>query len=73
MPLPTAGELIALRSKPLVSVSPDATARAAVLTMEENDIGFLPVIKGGKLVGVLSERDIARGVVLHHRAEVRSS
>lgn len=38
--------------------------------MEENDIGFLPVINGGKLVGVLSERDIARGMVLHHRTGV---
>jgi CBS domain-containing protein len=71
MPLPTAGELIAQRSKPLVSVSPDTTARAALSTMEENDIGFLPVLNDGKLVGVLSERDIARGVVLHHRTGVR--
>ena len=71
MPLPTAGELIAQASKPLVSVSPDATARAALLTMEENDIGFLPVLDGGQLVGVLSERDIARGMVLHHRTGVR--
>jgi CBS domain-containing protein len=70
MPLPTAGELIAQSAKPLVSVSPDATARAALLTMEENDIGFLPVLDGGKLVGVLSERDIARGMVLHHRTQV---
>ena len=71
MPLPTAGELIAQRSKPLVSVSPDTTARAALRTMEENDIGFLPVLNGEELVGVVSERDIARGVVLHHRTGVR--
>jgi CBS domain-containing protein len=71
MPLPTAGELIAQRSKPLVSVSPDTTARAALLTMDEKDIGFLPVLDGGKMVGVLSERDIARGMVLHHRTGVR--
>ena len=71
MPLPTASELIAQRSKPLVSVSPDTTAHAALRTMEENDIGFLPVLNGGKLMGVLSERDIARGVVLHHRTGVR--
>ena len=71
MPLPTAGELIAQRSNPLVSVSPDTTTRAALLTMEENDIGFLPVLNGGKLVGVVSERDIARGMVLHDRTGVR--
>ena len=71
MPLPTAGELIAQRSKPLVSISPDTTARAALSAMEENDIGFLPVLNAGKLVGVLSERDIARGMVLQHRTGVR--
>ena len=71
MPFPTAGELVAQRSKALVSVSPDTTARAALSTMEENDIGFLPVMNGGELIGVLSERDIARGMVLHHRTGVR--
>jgi CBS domain-containing protein len=39
--------------------------------MEENDIGFLPVLDGQSLVGVVSERDIARGVILQHRAAVR--
>ena len=71
MPLPTAGELVAQRSTPLCSVAPDATAHAALLAMEENDIGFLPVLDGEKLVGVLSERDLARGMVLHHRTGVR--
>ncbi len=32
--------------------------------MEEKDIAFLPVLEGEKLVGVVSERDIARGVIL---------
>lgn len=63
MPFATAGELVANRPRPLVSV-PGATARAALRVMEENDIGFLPVLEEGKLVGVVSERDIACGVVL---------
>ena len=39
--------------------------------MEEKDIGFLPVLEAEKLVGVVSERDIARGVILHHRTLLR--
>ena len=71
MPFTTAGELIAAKRQPLVSVAPGATARAALRVMEEKDIGFLPVLDGEKLVGVVSERDIARGVILQHRTAVR--
>jgi CBS domain-containing protein len=63
MPFTTAGELIAAKRQPLVSVGPGATARAALRVMEEKDIGFLPVLDGEKLVGVVSERDIASGVI----------
>ena len=71
MPFATAGELIAHKRRPLVSISPDTTARDALRAMEENDIGFLPVLEGEKLAGVVSERDIARGVILQHRVIVR--
>lgn len=40
----------------------DSIARAAQ-TMGDNDVGFLPVLDGGKIVGVVTDRDIAiRGV-----------
>jgi CBS domain-containing protein len=40
----------------------DSIARAAQ-TMGENDVGFLPVLDGRKIVGVVTDRDIAiRGV-----------
>ncbi len=71
MPFATAGELIAQKRRSLVTVSPDATALAALREMEENDIAFLPVLECEKLVGVVSERDIARGAILQHRAVVR--
>ena len=71
MPFATAGELIAQKRRPLVSISPAAMAREALREMEEKDIAFLPVLEGGKLVGVVSERDIARGVILQYRAAVR--
>jgi len=71
MPFSTAGELLARQKQHLVTTSPDATAREALERMKEKDIGFLPVLEHGKLVGVVSERDIARGVILQHRTRVR--
>jgi CBS domain-containing protein len=71
MPFATAGALIAEKGQPVVSVSPGATALAALGQMEQKDIAFLPVLEGEKLVGVVSERDIACGVLLRQRTEVR--
>lgn len=57
-----------LSSKPEVfSVDPDATVLDALRLMEERNIGALLVMKGGRLVGIFSERDYARRMVLHGR------
>lgn len=42
--------------------STDSIAQAA-RSMADNDVGFLPVLEGSKLVGVVTDRDVAvRGV-----------
>src|SRR5689334_10866755 len=71
MPFPTAGELLMQKRQSLVVVAPGTTAVAALREMEKKDIAFLPVVEGGKLVGVVAERDIARGVIVHGRTLVR--
>jgi CBS domain-containing protein len=71
MPFATAGELLMQKRQSVVTISPGASAIDALREMEEKDIGFLPVVEGGKLVGVLAERDIARGVILRSRTLVR--
>jgi len=71
MPFATAGELLLQKRQFVVVVAPGTTAVAALREMEEKDIAFLPVVEGGKLVGVVAERDIARGVILHSRTLVR--
>ena len=71
MPFATAGELLMQKRQTVVTVSPGATAIAALREMEEKDIAFLPVTEGGKLVGVVAERDIARGVILRGHTLVR--
>jgi CBS domain-containing protein len=62
MPFATASELLARKTWPVVSIPPDAGPGYAARLMLGNDIGFLPVIEGGRLVGVLSERDLIRSV-----------
>ncbi|HEX9010876.1 MAG TPA: CBS domain-containing protein [Holophagaceae bacterium] len=50
--------------KPLVSVGPDDTVFTALTLLAQHDIGALVVLAGGRLVGIFSERDYARKIVL---------
>ncbi|NLW08703.1 MAG: CBS domain-containing protein [Firmicutes bacterium] len=40
------------------TISPDATLEEAALIMRENNVGALPVVDNGKLVGIITESDI---------------
>ncbi|QIY80015.1 CBS domain-containing protein [Chromobacterium violaceum] len=59
-----------LDSKPtraLVYVTPDSTVFQALQVMAENDIGAVLVMESGDIVGIFSERDYARRIVLQGR------
>jgi signal-transduction protein with cAMP-binding, CBS, and nucleotidyltransferase domain len=56
------------RPRALWSVGPNDNVRTAMSVMAERDIGFLVVLDAGNMVGVLSERDCARRVVLDNRS-----
>src|SRR4051794_33240622 len=64
LPFPTVQDLIGKKTEPVLSVTPDSTVLAALEQMASKHIGFLPVIDGGRLAGVISERDCARRVLL---------
>jgi CBS domain-containing protein len=53
---------------PLVSVGPDDTVLAALTLLAQHDIGALLVLEGGRLVGIFSERDYARKIILKGKA-----
>src|ERR1700758_2099356 len=53
-----------LKSRSLWTVSPADNVLAAARIMAEKNIGFLVVMENGKIVGVLSERDCIRRVLL---------
>lgn len=44
----------------LITIGPEKTLKEAVDLMVKYNIGFLPVVEGGKLLGVLSESDVMR-------------
>ena len=50
------------------SLSPDATVYAAIAMMAEKAVGALLVMREGTLVGIISERDYARKVILQGRS-----
>ena len=52
----------------LYSISPIATVFEAIEMMSEHHVGALPVIQENKLVGIISERDYARKVILKDKS-----
>jgi CBS domain-containing protein len=52
------------KRKEIWDVSPDTSVFNALKIMAEKDIGAMPVMDGKKLVGIFSERDYARKVIL---------
>lgn len=54
--------------RPMVSVGPDDTVFTALTLLAQFDIGALLVLEGGRLVGIFSERDYTRKIVLKGKA-----
>lgn len=54
------------------SLTPESTVYDALKLMSEKGVGALPVIEADKLVGIMSERDYARKVILKGRSSLKT-
>jgi CBS domain-containing protein len=66
----TVKQLLANKPSLLWSIPPQATTYDAIKMLAEKSVGALPVMQGDKLVGMFSERDYARKVVLKGKSSV---
>lgn len=60
----TIDAILAQKGTEIFSISPEATVFEAVELMANKNVGALLVIQDGKLVGLISERDYTRKVML---------
>jgi len=60
--------LLEAKAPEIFSIGPDAPVIDAVRLMAEQHIGALLVMDGAQLVGIVSERDYARKIVLQGRS-----
>jgi CBS domain-containing protein len=60
----TIREILDEKGTQVWSIAPGSTVFAALALMGEKEVGALTVIENGRLVGIVSERDYARKVIL---------
>jgi CBS domain-containing protein len=64
----TARQLLERKGKDIWSIAPQDSVLDAIGLMADKGVGALLVLDGGDLVGILSERDYARKVILKGRS-----
>jgi CBS domain-containing protein len=60
--------LLARKGDEVWSIEADEPVLEAIQIMADRCVGALPVLRGSQLVGVISERDYARKVILQRRS-----
>ena len=64
----TLRQLLEANGREVHSIAPDARVFDALKLMADKSVGALIVMEGGRIVGILSERDYARKVILHGKS-----
>ncbi len=63
----TVRDILQNKKGPIWTTTPDSTVYEAIGLMGEKNIGAVVVVEDGEVIGVLSERDYSRKVVLQGR------
>jgi len=66
-------DILALKGPHVLSIGPDATVLDAALLMNEHKVGSLLVKSAGRLVGIITERDLLQRVVAQRRDPAATS
>jgi CBS domain-containing protein len=69
----TVRDILKAKGTDVWSVEPNATVFDALQRMAEKEVGALVVMQGTQIVGLMSERDYARKIILHGRASPTTS
>ena len=64
----TLKQLLEAKGRNVYSITPDARVFDALKLMADKSVGALIVTDGGRIAGILSERDYARKVILHGKS-----
>ena len=65
-------QILAAKGDDIWSIGPEATVYDAIHLLAEKEIGALIVLQGGDLVGVISERDYARNIILKDKSSKKT-
>jgi CBS domain-containing protein len=63
----TVRDILAVKGPHVLSIGPEATVLDAALLMNEHKVGSLLVKSDGRLVGIITERDLLQRVVAQRR------
>jgi CBS domain-containing protein len=69
----TIRDVLKSKGDSVVSISPEATVYSALELMAAKNVGALLVMKDSQVVGILSERDYARKVILEGRSSLNTA
>ena len=64
----TIAQILEVKGHEIITIRPKDSVLVALEVLAAYNIGALPVVEAGKLVGIFSERDYARKVILQGKA-----